>query len=69
MTDQDQIGAQRNQEWKEREGMFSGSTIRELTGLVDAVMRTRKTTVLQRHIGDRNPGPDTSRFGYRESSR
>jgi hypothetical protein len=43
MTGQDQIGAQRNQEWKEHEGMFRGATIRELTGLVDAVMRTYKT--------------------------
>jgi hypothetical protein len=45
MTSQDPIGVQRKQGWNEREGMFRGSTIRELTALVDAVMRTHKTVV------------------------
>ena len=44
VTHQDQIAALLNQLRKQREGMFHGSTIGELTGLVDKVMRTQETT-------------------------
>ena len=36
----------RNERWEEREEMFHGLTIRELTGLVEEVMRAHKSTVL-----------------------
>ena len=46
MNAQDQVKSLRDERWKEHEEMFHGSTIRELTGLVEEVLRAHKTTHL-----------------------
>jgi hypothetical protein len=54
MTHQDQNAARLNRLWKQGEEMFHGSTIRELTGLVDEVMRTHETNVVYKRSGNPN---------------
>jgi hypothetical protein len=46
MTHQDQNAALLNQLRKHGEEMFHGATIQELTSLVDEVMRTHETNVM-----------------------
>ena len=46
MTHQGQNAALLNQLRKHAEEMFHGATIQELTGLVDEVMRTHETNVM-----------------------
>ena len=51
MANQDQNAALLNQLGKQGEEMFHGSTIRELTVLVDDVMRTHEINAKHRHSG------------------
>jgi hypothetical protein len=46
MNAEDQVKSLRDERRKEHEEMFHGSTIRELTGLVEEVLRAHKTTEL-----------------------
>lgn len=69
MTHQDEDAPLHSQLWKEREEMFHGSTIRELTSLVDEVLRTHETNGMYCRRGDLNDGLDALRVACRKSRR
>jgi hypothetical protein len=62
MTGQAQVKSPQNQGWKERAEVFQGSTIRELAGLVEEVMRAHKTTVQPRAAVTVNPSSTSNGF-------
>jgi len=69
MANQDQNAALLNQLGKQGEEMFHGSTIRELTVLVDDVMRTHEINAKHRHSGKLNSVRDVSPFAFKKSGR
>ena len=62
MTGQAQVKSPQSQGWKERAEVFQGSTILELAGLVEEVMRAHKTTVEPRAEVTVNPRSTSNGF-------